>query len=74
MGLCAPIFLHIPKLNIFDGKYSLSYSLMEGVETLDYVEDAVGFEILPEQIPGLSENVITRSYNLIYTPCYWIYD
>lgn len=67
------IFLHIPKLNIFDGKYSLSYALMEGVETLDYVENAIGFEILPEQISGFSENVVSRSYNMIYTPCSWTF-
>jgi lipopolysaccharide transport system ATP-binding protein len=69
-GSCI-VFLHIKNLNVFNGIYNLSFSLIDGTETLDFMESAVYFEIFPEQVPEFSNKVIEKSYNLIYTPCLW---
>lgn len=68
------VFLKIKDLNVFDGKYNLSYSLFEGNEMLDFMNEAIDFEIIPEQIPIFSNQVVSKSFNLIYTPCEWYFN
>jgi lipopolysaccharide transport system ATP-binding protein len=66
------VLLHIRGLNVFDGIYNLSYSLAEGNEILDFMEDAIDFEILPEKVDCFTDQV-AKCYNLIYTPCSWTF-
>jgi lipopolysaccharide transport system ATP-binding protein len=67
------VLLQVHKLNIFDGKYKLSYALFDGIENLDFMENAIDFEILPEQVEDFTNKVVDKSYNLIYTPCSWFF-
>lgn len=65
------LFLEIEKLNIFDGIYNLSFSLTNGNETIDFLENIIHLEIVPAELPIFNNKVISKSHNLIYTPCKW---
>lgn len=58
-------------LNVFDGLYNLSYSLTNGKETIDYMDSAVSFEIVPAEVKMFGNNIVSKSHNLIYTPADW---
>ena len=63
--------LIISDLNIFDGIYTLSFSLSNGNEVIDSLPSLMNLEIIPADIfdNGIA---ISKSLNLIYTPCEWL--
>lgn len=65
------LFLEIEDLNIFDGIYNLSFSLVNGKETIDFIENAISLEIAPAELDIFAGKAISKTHNLIYTPCKW---
>ena len=63
----------VKSLNVFDGLYNLSFAVMKGNEKLDYIENAISFEIIPHSVEIFGK-VISKSYNLIYTPSEWEFE
>ena len=68
------IQLIIEDLNVFDGKYNLSIALNQGNETVDFLDQIIGFEIIPNNNKVFNGLAVAKSHNLIYTPCKWIFD
>jgi lipopolysaccharide transport system ATP-binding protein len=60
----------IKNLNVFDGQYNLSFTVIRNTEVVDYIENAVSFEIFPSEV-GVFGKVVSKTYNLIYTPSEW---
>lgn len=63
--------LKIKDLNVFDGNYNFSISILNGKETIDYQDSVISIEIIPGEIEIFTKEVIGRSKNLIYTPAEW---
>lgn len=63
--------LTINDLNIFDGIYTLSFSLSNGNEVIDSLPSVMNFEIIPADVFD-NGYAISKSLNLIYTPCEWL--
>ncbi|WP_165043412.1 ABC transporter ATP-binding protein [Dysgonomonas sp. ZJ709] len=66
------LYLEINNLNVFDGIYNLSFSLVNGKETIDFLDNAISFEIVASELEIFGGRAMTKSHNLIYTPCKWI--
>ncbi|MNF85301.1 Teichoic acids export ATP-binding protein TagH [compost metagenome] len=62
--------LIIQKLNVFDGVYNFSISLTNGNEVIDFIDNIINFEIIPAENEMFGK-VVSKSYNLIYTPNEW---
>lgn len=60
----------IKNLNVFDGIYSISAAIHRSGVNFDYIEEALKFKIIPSPV-GIFGKVISKSYNLIYTPSEW---
>ncbi len=63
--------LTIKNLNVFDGFYTLSFAIVDGDNTVDLLENALSIEIIPSKVDVFNSKVVSKSYNLIYTPCEW---
>ncbi len=64
--------LIIKNLNVFDGIYNLSVALLAGNETIDFIDNLISFEIVPDNQAVFNGKSVSKSLNLIYTPCDWI--
>ena len=60
----------LKKLNIFDGIYNLSASLVKKSNVLDYIDNSMNFEIIPAPI-GIFGKVVSKDNNIIYTDSEW---
>jgi hypothetical protein len=71
MDYSKSIIIIIKNLNVFEGIYNFSVSLTKNDLALDFIENAIEFEILPA--PVILKNKIIPKYNcLIYTESEWI--
>jgi lipopolysaccharide transport system ATP-binding protein len=67
------VLLQINRLNVFNGFYNLTLSLLNGIEGLDDIRDGISFEIIPSLINDYSNQVISKNNALLYTPCKWMF-
>jgi lipopolysaccharide transport system ATP-binding protein len=67
------VLLQINQLNVFNGFYNLTLSLLDGIEGLDDIRDGISFEIIPSLIKNCSNQVISKNNALLYTPCKWAF-
>lgn len=65
--------LIITGLNVFDGNYNFSMSVLNNKETIDFIDGLVKIEIVPSELEIFGFRFIQKSNNLIYTPAQWIY-
>lgn len=63
--------LTIQNLNVFDGNYNFSISILNNKETIDYVDARLNMEIIPYELEVFGNKSVNRSNNLIYTPAVW---
>ncbi len=64
--------LIISGLNVFDGNYNFSLSILNNKETIDFIDGLVNIEIVPSELEVFGFRSIQKSNNLIYTPAQWI--
>lgn len=62
----------ISGLNVFDGFYNLSFSMINGRDNIDIMGSVLSFEIIPAEVEIFKGNAVIKSHNLIYTPAQWI--
>lgn len=63
--------LIISGLNVFDGNYNFSLSILNNKETIDFIDGLVNIEIVPSELEVFGFRSIQKSNNLIYTPAKW---
>jgi len=62
---------HAKNVNLFNGQYHIMLVVTERNETLDFLENAISFEIIPAKVPVFSSRVIEKDNVLVYLPCEW---
>ncbi len=65
------ITLRVKDLNVFDGLYYFSIGIAQNGIILDFIENAVSFEITAMKVNAFLK-VVSKTNNIIYTPSEWI--
>lgn len=63
--------VHVKNVNLFNGQYHIATSLAERNQVLDYLDNAISFEIIPAKVPVFSGRVVEKENALVYLPCEW---
>lgn len=62
---------HAKNVNLFNGQYHIMLAVAEKHELLDFLDNAISFEIIPAKVPVFSGRVIEKENVLVYLPCEW---
>ena len=65
------IELEIQQLNVFDGHYNLSLSLLDNNQVIDFHDSILNLEIVPSELEIFGGMAVSKSHNIIYTPARW---
>ena len=63
--------LRIRELNLLPGTYHFAIGLIDGYQTLDFIEDAILVEVMPKAVHEAGIFSAFKRGELIYTPCEW---